>query len=73
MDAETEEILEITARLATEIDRRQAEITKLRCGTHPRDTKTLMRLMVAQSEVEELQDLVDRAMLHVPEVPVLSR
>lgn len=62
MEAEVEEILEITARLSAEIERRQKTINFLHGTSHDRDEKVLFKLAVAQHEVDKLQELVDRAL-----------
>jgi len=62
VEADVEEILEITARLSTEIERRQKLINFLHGTSHDRDEKVLFRLAIAQSQVDEMQELVDRAL-----------
>lgn len=65
MEAEIEEILEITARLSTEIERRQANIDFAReCFGHRHDDVIQYQLDAAQKDVEGLRGLVDRALEH---------
>lgn len=62
MEAEVEEILEITARLSAEIERRQKTINYLHGTSHDRDERVKFGLAIAQHEVDSLQELVDRAL-----------
>ena len=62
METDIEEILEITARLSKEIERRQKTINFLHGTSHDRDENVLFRLAIAQHEVDGLQELVDKAL-----------
>jgi len=62
VEAEVEEILEITARLSAEIERRQKTINYLAGTSHDRDERVKFGLAIAQNEVDNMQALVDKAL-----------
>ena len=62
METDVEEILEITARLSKEIERRQKTINFLAGTSHDRDEKVKFGLAIAQNEVDNMQELVDKAL-----------
>lgn len=65
MEAEIEEILEITARLTTEIERRQALIDFGRERFNRKhDTLFHIELNNLEEEVEDMRSLVERALMH---------
>jgi len=63
VEAEVEEIIEISARLSAEIQRRRSLIEFGRSRfTRKHDTIAQVELDAAEKELDELQDLVNRAL-----------